>query len=42
MTGELLSEEDYPKHLAEVLPSEGDDEYVIGLEKEGGWILDPR
>ena len=42
VSGELLPDEDYQKHLAEVLPVEADDEYVIGLEKEGGWILDPR
>ena len=42
IAGELLPEEEYDKHLLEVLPSEVDDEFVIGLEKEGGWILDPR
>ena len=26
VTGELLSDEDYEKHLAEVMPSEADDE----------------
>ncbi len=40
--GELLSDEAYAKHLEEAMPSDADDELVIGMEKEGGWILDPR
>ncbi|HWP84167.1 MAG TPA: Phenylacetic acid catabolic protein [Terriglobia bacterium] len=40
--GELLSKEDYEKHLKEVLPSEADVQFVINLEKEGGWIVDPQ
>ena len=36
-----LSQEDYEKHLKEVMPSAADDEFVINLEKEKGWILDP-
>jgi benzoyl-CoA 2,3-dioxygenase component B len=40
--GELLSPEQYEKHLKEVLPSEADDEFVISLEKEKGWIIDPQ
>ncbi|PYR98331.1 MAG: hypothetical protein DMG12_23080 [Acidobacteria bacterium] len=39
--GKLLSQEDYEKHLKEVMPSAADDEFVINLEKEKGWILDP-
>ena len=39
--GELLSQEAYDKHLREVMPSEADDEFVISLEKEKGWILEP-
>jgi len=40
--GNLLSKEDYEKHLKEVMPSNADDEYVINLEKEKGWIIDPQ
>ena len=39
--GELLSQEDYEKHLKEVMPSDADDQFVIHLEKEKGWIIDP-
>jgi len=39
--GELLSPEAYEKHLKEVLPSEEDQNYLIGLEKEKGWIIEP-
>jgi benzoyl-CoA 2,3-dioxygenase component B len=41
-TGELLSKEDYAKHLKEVMPSEEDVQFVINLEKEKGWIIDPQ
>jgi len=37
----LLSQEDYEKHLRQVMPSTTDDEFVINLEKDKGWILDP-
>jgi len=40
--GELLSPEAYEKHLKEVLPSQEDIDLVIGLEKEGGWIINPE
>jgi benzoyl-CoA 2,3-dioxygenase component B len=40
--GNLLSQEDYAKHLKEVMPSNADDEFVINLEKEKGWIIDPQ
>ena len=40
--GERLSAEAYEKHLKEVLPSDEDDNFVIGLEKEKGWIIDPQ
>jgi benzoyl-CoA 2,3-dioxygenase component B len=40
--GVLLSQKDYQKHLREVIPSAADDEFVINLEKEKGWILDPQ
>ena len=39
--GKLLSQEDYEKHLHQVMPSTADDEFVINLEKDKGWILDP-
>ena len=39
--GTLLSKEDYEKHLQQVMPSNADDQFVINLEKEKGWILDP-
>jgi len=42
LDGNLLSQEDYAKHLKEVMPSNADDEYVINLEKEKGWIIDPQ
>lgn len=40
--GEPLSPEEYEKHLKEVMPSEADDEFIISLEKEKGWIVDPE
>jgi benzoyl-CoA 2,3-dioxygenase component B len=42
VTGELLSQEAYDRHLKEVLPSEADDQFVIGLEKDKDWIADPK
>lgn len=39
--GELLSQEDYEKHLKEIMPSDADAQFVIDLEKEKGWIIDP-
>ena len=39
--GELLSPEQYEKHLQEVMPSAADDQFIISLEKEKGWIVDP-
>ena len=42
VTGELLSNDDYEKHLKEVMPSEADVQFVINLEKEKGWIIDPQ
>ena len=42
VTGELLSHDDYEKHLKEVMPSEADVQFVINLEKEKGWIIDPQ
>src|SRR5213594_3585717 len=39
--GQLLSQDDYEKHLQQVMPSAVDDEFVINLEKDKGWILDP-
>ena len=41
VTGELLSQEAYDKHLQEVMPSEAEDQYVIGLEKDTDWIMAP-
>jgi len=40
--GKLLSQEDYEKHLKEVMPSDADDRFVINLEKEKDWILEPK
>ena len=42
VTGELLSPEAYAKHMKEVMPSAEDDRFVIGLEKEKNWIVDPQ
>src|SRR3990172_3139057 len=42
VTGELLSQQDHEKHLKEVMPSEADVQFVINLEKEKGWIIDPQ
>jgi benzoyl-CoA 2,3-dioxygenase component B len=41
VTGELLSQEAYDKHLKEVMPSEAEDQFVIGLEKDKDWIMAP-
>jgi len=40
--GEKLSQEAYEKHLKEVLPTPEDDQLVVNLEKEKGWIIDPQ
>ncbi len=40
--GEPLSPEQYERHLKEVMPNDADDEYLIGVEKEKGWIVDPQ
>ena len=40
--GELLSPDAYEKHLQEVMPSDADDQFVINLEKEKGWIIEPQ
>ena len=42
VTGELLSKEDHEKHLKEVMSTEEDVQFVINLEKEKGWIIDPQ
>ena len=42
MEGEPLSAEEYEKHLEEVMPSDADDEFMIGIEKEKDWIIDPK
>ena len=42
VTGEPLSAAEYEKHLQEVLPSPEEDQFVINLEKEKGWIIDPE
>jgi benzoyl-CoA 2,3-dioxygenase component B len=42
VTGELLAPEAYEKHMKEALPSEEEDNYIIGLEKEKDWILAPQ
>jgi hypothetical protein len=41
VTGELLSQEAYDKHLREVMPSDAEDQFVIGLEKDADWIMAP-
>ena len=40
VTGELLSAEDYQKHIAEVLPSETDYAELKGIFSDPEWILD--
>ncbi|MBI4441901.1 MAG: phenylacetate-CoA oxygenase subunit PaaI [Acidobacteria bacterium] len=40
--GELLSPQKYEQHLKEVMPTPEDDQFIIGLEKEKGWIVDPE
>lgn len=40
--GELLSPDKYGQHLKEVMPTPEDDQFIIGLEKEKGWIVDPE
>ncbi|MBI2816148.1 MAG: phenylacetate-CoA oxygenase subunit PaaI [Acidobacteria bacterium] len=40
--GELLSPEEYEKHLKEVMPSAADEEFLIEMEKEPGWIINPE
>ena len=40
--GQPLSPEAYEKHLKEVLPSPEDDQWIISIEKEKGWIIDPE
>ena len=42
VTGELLSPEAYEKHLIEVMPAEADEEYLINVEKDPGWIINPE
>jgi len=42
VAGEPLSAEEYEKHLEEVLPTDADDEFLIGIEKEKDWIIDPK
>jgi len=39
VTGELLSPEEYQKHIAEVLPSAGDDRFLEEIFKEKDWVL---
>ena len=41
VTGELLSPEDYEKHVAEALPNEQEKTFIRDLMKEPGWIA-PR
>ncbi|MBI2151015.1 MAG: phenylacetate-CoA oxygenase subunit PaaI, partial [Acidobacteria bacterium] len=40
--GKLLSQQEYDRHLKEVMPSDADDQFVINIEKEKGWITDPK
>jgi benzoyl-CoA 2,3-dioxygenase component B len=42
VTGELLTPEAYEKHLKEVMPSTEDEDMLIKMEKEPGWIIDPE
>ena len=41
ITGELLSAEDYARHIAETLPNETEKAFIRDLMKEPGWIA-PR
>ena len=40
--GQLLSPQEYEKHLKEVLPSAEESDWIISMEKEKGWIIDPQ
>ncbi len=42
VTGEELSDEDYAKHLAEVLPGEADLKELEGIFKDPNWILERK
>ncbi len=39
VTGELLSTEEYEKHLAEVLPNPEDEKILNDIFKEKDWVL---
>jgi len=41
VTGERLTQEEYEKHVAEVLPNEEEKTFIRDLMKEPGWIA-PR
>jgi benzoyl-CoA 2,3-epoxidase subunit B len=42
VNGDLLSKDAYEKHMQEVMPTDEDDKFIIGMEKEKGWIIDPQ
>jgi hypothetical protein len=42
VTGEPIDAEKYEAYKKEVLPSKEDEQFIINLEKDKGWIIDPE
>ena len=42
VTGEPIEPEKYEAYKKEVLPSKEDEQFIINLEKDKGWIIDPE
>jgi len=42
VTGEPIEAEKYEAYKKEVLPSKEDEQFIINLEKDKGWIIDPE
>ncbi len=42
VTGEPIEPEEYEAYKKEVLPSPEDEQFIITLEKDKGWIIDPE
>ena len=42
VTGETIEAEKYQAYLKGVFPSPEDEQFIIGLEKEKGWIINPE
>ena len=42
VAGETIEPEKYEAYLKEVFPSPEDEQFIIGLEKEKGWIINPE